>query len=69
MFALGRFDTRQDVASVREGRLLRREECEAHSRLMKTGPGQWTACLFIEEPFDRTNAARSELATFTHFET
>ena len=44
---------------MREGRVLRREDCEAHSRLMKIGPGQWTACLLVEEPMDRTNAARS----------
>ena len=44
---------------MREGRVLRRVDCEQYSRMMKTGPGQWTACLFVEEPFDRTNAARA----------
>jgi len=54
-----RFNTHRDVASVREGGKLRREDCEHYSREMRTGPGQWSAHLLIEEPFDRTNAARA----------
>jgi len=53
------FDTRRDVASVRTGRILDGRDCEEYARRNKNGPGQWTANILIEEPFDRTNAARA----------
>ena len=42
------------------GRVLRAEDCERFARINKIGPGQWTARLLMEEPFERTNAARYE---------
>lgn len=54
-----RFDTGQDVGSVRTGQVLRGGDCERFARINKLGPGQWTARLLIEEPFERTNAARA----------
>jgi len=54
-----RFDTQYDVGSVRTGQVLRGEDCERFARINKLGPGQWTARLLIEEPFERTNAARA----------
>ena len=53
-----RFDTREDVASVRTGEVLRAGDCERFARLQKLGPGQWSARILVEEPFERTNAAR-----------
>ena len=53
-----KFDTREDVASVRTGEVLRAGDCERFARIQKTGPGQWSARILIEEPFERTNAAR-----------
>ena len=53
-----RFDTREDVASVRTGQVLRAGDCERFARLQKLGPGQWSARILVEEPFERTNAAR-----------
>jgi len=54
-----RFDTREDVASVRTGQVLRAGDCERFARLQKLGPGQWSARILVEEPFERTNAARA----------
>ena len=48
----------RDVASVRTGGVLRAEDCERFARINKMGPGQWSARILVEEPFDRTNAAR-----------
>ena len=53
------FDTREDVASVRTGEVLRAGDCERFARLQKLSPGQWSARLLVEEPFERTNAARA----------
>jgi len=55
----GLFDPRRDVGSVRCGSLLAAADCERFAREQKSGPGQWSARLLIEEPFDRTNAARA----------
>ena len=46
------------MASVRTGGVLRAEDCERFARINKMGPGQWSARILVEEPFDRTNAAR-----------
>ena len=35
------------------------ETCARYAKENKLGPGQWNAKLLLEEPFDRTNAARS----------
>jgi hypothetical protein len=47
------------VASVRCGATLDRDACERHARANKLSPGQWSARILLEEPFDRTNAARA----------
>ena len=52
------FDFTADVASVRTGRILTNAECEAHARAVKNGVGQWKAYVCVEEPFERSNAAR-----------
>ena len=52
------FDFTADVASVRTGRILNNAECAAHARSVKLGPGQWRAYVCVEEPFERSNAAR-----------
>ena len=52
------FDFTADVASVRTGRILTNAECEAHARSVRNGPGQWKAYVCVEEPFERSNAAR-----------
>jgi len=54
-----RFDPCYDVGSVRTVRVLRGDDCERFARINKLGPGQWTARLLVEEPFERTNAARA----------
>lgn len=53
------FDPNRDVASVRKGMVLEQKDCEAYARMHKLSPGQWNARILIEEPFDRTNAARA----------
>lgn len=53
------FDFTADVASVRTGRILNNAECAAHARSVKLGPGQWRAYVCVEEPFERSNAARA----------
>ena len=52
------FDFTADVASVRTGRILTNAECETHARAVKNGVGQWKAYVCVEEPFERSNAAR-----------
>ena len=52
------FDFTADVASVRTGRILTNAQCEAHARAVKNGVGQWKAYVCVEEPFERSNAAR-----------
>ena len=52
-------DTSERVISIRAGRFLSREFCQDFSTRHRIGPGQWNAHLLIEDPFDRTNAARS----------
>ena len=52
------FDFTADVASVRTGRILTNVECEAHARAVRNGVGQWKAYVCVEEPFERSNAAR-----------
>ena len=52
------FDFTADVASVRTGRILPNAQCEAHARAVKNGVGQWKAYVCVEEPFERSNAAR-----------
>ena len=54
-----RLDFTNDVPSVRLGRLLTNASCETFSRRHGTAPRQWTAYVCVEEPFDRSNAARS----------
>lgn len=53
------FDTSRDVGSIRSGSVLDAGDCERFARLHKLSPGQWSARLLLEEPFDRTNAARA----------
>jgi len=53
------FDPRSDVASVRRGMVLDQRDCEDYARINKLGQGQWSARILLEEPFDRTNAARA----------
>lgn len=53
------FNPRHDVGSVRCGSVLAARDCESFARLQKLSPGQWRARLLMEEPFDRTNAARA----------
>jgi len=53
------FNARCDVASVRTGLRLSGRECEEYARCQKIAPGQWSAMVLVEEPFDRTNAARA----------
>lgn len=53
------FNPERDVGSVRTGQILRHEDCLKYAKLNKLSPGQWNAKLHMEEPFDRTNAARS----------
>merc|ERR1711874_542310 len=54
----GDFNPSRDVGSVRLGRVLDVESCARYAKENKLGPGQWKAKLLMEEPFDRTNAAR-----------
>ena len=53
-----RFDPCYDVGSVRTGRVLRGEDCERFARINKLSQEHWTKRLLVEEPFERTNAAR-----------
>ena len=53
------FDTQRDVGSIRCGSILDASDCERFARISKLSPGQWSAKLLMEEPFDRTNAARA----------
>lgn len=53
------FNCRRDVASVRTGKILNGRDCEMYAKTYKLGHGQWKANLLVEEPFDRTNAARA----------
>jgi len=53
------FNFSHDVGSVRCGSIMDASICERFARENKIGPGQWTARLLMEEPFDRTNAARA----------
>jgi len=53
------FDTQRDVGSIRCGSILDASDCERFARISKLSPGQWSARLLMEEPFDRTNAARA----------
>ena len=55
----GKFDTHKDVGSIRCGSTLNATDCEDFARMNKLAPGQWKAHLLMEEPFDRTNAARA----------
>jgi len=55
----GCFDPNQDVGSIRCGSILPAGDCERFARQHKLAPGQWSARLLMEEPFDRTNAARA----------
>lgn len=55
----GRFDFSADVASVRTGRVLTNAECHAFAKQNLNGPGQWNAYVCVEEPVDRSNAARA----------
>jgi len=53
------FDPQRDVGSIRCGSILDAADCERFARISKLSPGQWSARLLMEEPFDRTNAARA----------
>jgi len=53
------FDSDSDVASIRTGRILARDTCEAEAKAKKNSPGQWKARLLLEEPFTRTNVGRA----------
>eukprot|EP00088_Acartia_fossae_P032083 TRINITY_DN32899_c0_g1_i1.p1 TRINITY_DN32899_c0_g1~~TRINITY_DN32899_c0_g1_i1.p1 ORF type:complete len:516 (-),score=114.26 TRINITY_DN32899_c0_g1_i1:429-1976(-) len=54
-----RFRYSRDVASIRTGITLSKDSCESYARKYNLSPGQWRAHLLLEEPFDRTNAARA----------
>ena len=53
------FDFAKDVGSIRTGECLDSEACRAYAKETKNSPGQWSAYILIEEPFDRTNAGRA----------
>ncbi len=53
-----RVDFSNDVMSVRQGRILANRECEHFATDNGLQRGQWAAYICVEEPFDRTNAAR-----------
>lgn len=53
------FDPARDVGSIRCGSVLDATQCERFARMNKLPAGQWSARLLMEEPFDRTNAARA----------
>ncbi len=53
------FDFTSDVASVRTGSVLSNASCHAHAKSIQVGPGQWKAYVCVEEPFERSNAARA----------
>jgi len=53
------FDPSREVGSLRCGAVLEAADCERFARTNKLAPGQWSARLLMEEPFDRTNAARA----------
>ncbi|TRY63111.1 hypothetical protein TCAL_03910 [Tigriopus californicus] len=52
-------DFTQHVPSVRTGGVLTNTDCEAQARRQGTPPRQWKAYICVEEPFERTNAARA----------
>jgi hypothetical protein len=52
-------DFSRDVPSVRAGALLSNRRCEAFARAHSMPAGQWNAHICVEEPFDRSNAARA----------
>ncbi len=58
-YVADRLDFSNDVPSVRTGSLLTNSYCENFARRHGMPPRQWTAYVCVEEPFDRTNAARA----------
>ena len=53
------FDFAKDVGSIRTGKRLDVQTCQEYAKKNKTSPGQWTAYILMEEPFDRSNAGRA----------
>ena len=54
-----KFDFSNDVGSLRVGKILNVEICHSYAKENKTSPGQWSAYILMEEPFDRSNAGRA----------
>jgi len=54
-----RLDHQNDVASVRLGKMLTRADCERYAKQNGLTVGQWFCYMSIEEPFERSNAARA----------
>ena len=54
-----KFDFSNDVGSLRVGKILNVEVCHSYAKENKTSPGQWSAYILMEEPFDRSNAGRA----------
>eukprot|EP00096_Caligus_rogercresseyi_P016334 TRINITY_DN8942_c0_g1_i1.p1 TRINITY_DN8942_c0_g1~~TRINITY_DN8942_c0_g1_i1.p1 ORF type:complete len:363 (+),score=88.55 TRINITY_DN8942_c0_g1_i1:160-1089(+) len=56
-----KFDFSKDVGSVRTGKALDAQECYSWSMQTKAMPRQWLANVLMEEPFNRSNTARSTI--------
>ena len=54
-----RFDFSHDVGSIRVGKVIDSEVCHSFAKDNKASPGQWSAYILMEEPFDRSNAGRA----------
>ena len=54
-----KFDFSNDVGSIRTGKTLNVEICHSYAKENKASPGQWSAYILMEEPFDRSNAGRA----------
>ena len=54
-----KFDFAVDVGSIRTGKTLTSSQCLEYAKKNKIGPGQWSAYILMEEPFDRSNAGRA----------
>jgi len=54
-----KFDFAVDVGSIRAGKTLTSSQCLEYAKKNKIGPGQWSAYILMEEPFDRSNAGRA----------
>ncbi|CAB4069346.1 PAPD4 [Lepeophtheirus salmonis] len=53
------FDFTRDVGSIRTGKRLDSRQCQEWARHSRGIPRQWEAYVLMEEPFNRSNSARS----------